>query len=276
MNAKNIESKFAAMGARLKVREIPSRWRMGDRQWIDPADFAVDIRRDGSGEFFELGLPTHLSDSLDVSVMQSEPEQRHLLLAVRKAGDKPQLDRFLCGHDEREWFVAAVPGGASSVRQAMDALQPRDVRDALARNHVSSRKRYARKNRAFRRQVEWFFVPEPSFVVDEKLILRNEPLRRGAGKPHLVGEIFRSGGETVHVCRRHPNGVTPDEHRSILRRQPDAARWGWRVMNRNAGVYARGMVRHSDHATITLPFWHRVVMNTETQSRTMANVAFLD
>ena len=42
------------------------------------------------------------------------------------------------------------------------------------------------------------------------------------------------------------------------------------------GVYARGTVRHSDHETITLPVWHRVIMNTETQSRTMANVAFLD
>ena len=47
-------------------------------------------------------------------------------------------------------------------------------------------------------------------------------------------------------------------------------------MTRNAGVYARGKVRHSDHETIDLPFWHRVLMNTETQSRTMANVAFLD
>jgi len=37
-----------------------------------------------------------------------------------------------------------------------------------------------------------------------------------------------------------------------------------------------GSVRHRDHATITLPFWHRVIMNTETQGRTMANVAFLD
>src|SRR5437762_2138962 len=172
MNAKHIESKFAAMGVRLKVCEIASRWRQGARTWIDPTDFAVDIRRDGSGEFFELRVPTHLSDSLGVTVMQSEPRQRHLLLAVRKAGDKPQLDRFLCGHDEREWFVAAVPGGASSVRQAMDALQPKDVRDALTQSHVSSRKRYARKNRAFRRQGEWFFVPEPSSVVDEKLVLQ--------------------------------------------------------------------------------------------------------
>ena len=149
--------------------------------------------------------------------MQSEPKQRHLLLLVRKLADKPQLDRFLCGHDEREWFVAAVPGGASSVRQAMDALQPADVRDALARNQVSSRKRYERKNRAFRRQGE---------------------------------------------C--------------LLQRTPSASRWGWQVMSRNPGVYARGAVRHADHETITLPFWHRVIMNTETQSRTMARVAFLD
>lgn len=276
MNANNIESKFAAMGARIKVREIASRWRQGDRTWVSPADFAVDIRRDNAGEFFELCVPTHLSETLDVSVMQAEPKQRHLLLFVRKQGEKPQLDRFLCGHDEREWFVAAVPGGASSVRQAMDALQPKDVRDALTRSHVSSRKRYARKNRAFRRQGEWFFVPEPAFVVNEKLVLRNEPLRRGAGKPHLVEELYRTGGETVHVCRRHPNGVTPDEYRSILKRSPEAAGWGWQVMRRNPGVYARGTVRHSDHATITLPFWHRVQMNTETQSRTMANVAFLD
>ena len=276
MNANHIESKFAAMGARLKVREIASRWRQGDRSWVSPRDFAVDIQRDGQGEFFELRVPTHLSESLDVAVMQAEPKQRHLLLAVRTAGTDAKLDRFLCGHDEREWFVAAVPGGASSVRQAMDALQPQDVRAALTRHHVSSRKRYARKNRAFRRQGEWFFVPEPSFVVDEKLILRNEPLRRGAGKPHLVEDLFRSGGETVHVCRRHPNGVMPDEYRSILHRNPDAARWGWQVMRRNPGVYARGTVRHSDHATINLPFWHRVIMNTETQSGTMANVAFLD
>jgi hypothetical protein len=276
MNAKQIESKFVAIGARLKVREIASRWRQGDRTWTSPKNFAVDIQRDGAGEFFELRVPTHLSDTLEVSVMQSEPKQRHLLLVVRKQGETPQLDRFLCGHDEREWFVAAVPGGASSVRQAMDALQPKDVRDALARHHVSSRKRYTRKNRAFRRQGEWFFVPEPSLTVDENLILRNEPLRRGSGKPHLVEEIFRSGGEVVHVCRRYPNGLTPDEYRAILRSQPDANRWGWRVMNRNPGVYARGTVRHSDHATIDLPCWHRVVMNTETQSRTMAYVAFLD
>jgi hypothetical protein len=274
MNAKQIESRFGEMGARLKVREIPSRWMMGDRRWVSPLDYAVDIQRDRHGEFFEFRLPTHLADKVEATVLQIEPKQRHLLMLVRKTEDKPQLDRFLCGHDEREWF--AVPGGASSVRQAMDRLQPAQVQEAIARNDVSSRKRYARKNRAFRRQGEWFFVPEPSMAVDEKFVLRDEPLRRGAGKPHLVERLFRSGGEAVRVCGKYPNGITEDDYRALVKKNPKAAYWDWRMMRRNPGVYARGTVRHSDHATIMLPFWHRVLMNTESQSRTMANVAFLD
>jgi len=47
-------------------------------------------------------------------------------------------------------------------------------------------------------------------------------------------------------------------------------------MVRNARVYVKGAIRHPDHATIHLPYWHQVVMNTETQSRAMAEVAFLD
>ena len=92
----------------------------------------------------------------------------------------------------------------------------------------------------------------------------------------MVAEIFRTGGETVYVCPQHPNGLTPAEYNDVLKGNPSAARWGWRVMARNSAVYARGAVSHADHATITLPFWHRVMMNTETQSWTMRLVAFLD
>ncbi len=102
MNANNIESKFAAMGARIKLREIASHWLQGDRAWVSPADFAVDIRRDNAGEFFELRVPTHLRDTLDVSVIQAEPKQRHLLLFVRKQGENLKLSpepRFL-----KLWF----------------------------------------------------------------------------------------------------------------------------------------------------------------------------
>ena len=187
MNTQPIESGFAQMGARVKVREIPSRWTQGDRSWISPQNYSLDIRRDGKGEFFELRVPTHLSETLDVTVMQSEPKQRHLLLFVRKPGDKPQLDRFLCGHDEREWFVAAVPGGSSSVHQAMDALQPAQVRQALASHKVSTNKRYSRKNRAFRRQGEWFCREQ----ADASLYLGRE-LRKHAT---LTGRRHRDAGE---------------------------------------------------------------------------------
>jgi hypothetical protein len=275
MNSNHIQSSFAKMGARLKVHEIPSRWNDGNVSWINPEDYSLDIRRDGQGQFFELRVPTHLSDTLNVTVMQNESRQRHLLLMVQ-GGDKPQQDRFLCGHDEREWFVAAVPGGASSVRQAMDALRPSPVHEALASHKVSTNKRYSRKNRAFRRQGEWFFIPAPGVVVDPLLVLRNEPLRRGAGKPHMVDELYRTGGVRVFVRHDYPNGITEEERALLIQSNPEAKHWGWRQMVRDASVYVRGRVRHSDHATITLPDWHRVVMNTETKARAMANVAFLD
>lgn len=264
------------MGARLKVREVQGGWDRWSGRWTNGDDYAIDIQRDRHGEFFELRVPVRLHNNVEPLVLQAEPRKRHLLLLVRKTEGKTQNDRFLCGHDEREWFVAAVPGGASSVRQAMDALQPAEVREALSRRPVSSRKRHARKNRAFRRQGEWFFVPEADLEVDEKLVLHDEPMQRGGGKPHIVEYVFRSGGETVRVCSRYPNGLTEATYRALLQRQPQAVRWGWRVMRRAASVYARGAVRHADHAVITLPCWHRVVMNTETQTRTMANVAFLD
>ena len=82
------------MGARLKVREVPVRWDGSTR------DYAVDIRRDRHGEFFELRVPTHLSEGVEATALQSEVKQRHLLLLIRKTDEKPQLDRFLCGHDD--------------------------------------------------------------------------------------------------------------------------------------------------------------------------------
>lgn len=240
-------------------------------------DYAVDIDHDSHGAFFALRVPEALDASLDVTVMQSEKHNRHLLLFVRKGeGRNAVKDRFLCGHDERHWFVAAVPGGASSVAQAKEALKPAGVREAQAQSGLNHSQRNTRKNRAFRRQGEWFFVEEPGLVVDPKLILRNEPMSRGGGsKPHYVAEIFRTGGETVYVHRRYPGGVSAEVQKQSLERG-ETRRAEWRMMKRNAGVYARGTVRHADHEVIKLHHWHRVFMNTESQSRTMANVAFLD
>jgi hypothetical protein len=96
------------------------------------------------------------------------------------------------------------------------------------------------------------------------------------GKPHWVERCYRTGGENVYVCPRHPNGVSANEHRLILTANPAAKGWGWRLMRRNAGVFVRGRVRHADHKTIVLPGWHRVLLNTESNAEAMRNVAFLD
>jgi hypothetical protein len=112
--------------------------------------------------------------------------------------------------------------------------------------------------------------------VNENLVLPNEPLRRGGGKPHQAEFCYRTGGEAVFVCSKYPNGVTEAQYQTILAGNPKAKKWGWRSMRRNAGVYVKGRIRHADHATITLHGWHQVLMNTESQSRAMRNVAFLD
>src|SRR5947207_1904346 len=78
----------------------------------------VDIRKDKNGEYFDI----QLGDKAEVQVLDSQPESRHLLL-MRRAVDGTK-SKFLCGHDERHWFVAAIPDktAASNVATALEAL----------------------------------------------------------------------------------------------------------------------------------------------------------
>jgi hypothetical protein len=268
MNSKTIAKQFAHMGARFRIvrpENLPMRRRR--------TDYGIDVITDKYGQLFEMQLSSVRETELNIDVLQCDRHDRHLLLLVKTPAAN---DRFLCGHDEREWFVAAVPGGASSVVQAKLALQPAEVREAADLARLNQGQRTRRHNRAFIRQGEWFFVPAPDLQVDKKLILVNEPIRRGAGKAHWVAEVYRTRGEAVRVSSRYPNGLTESQYRRLVAEDPKVVSWGWARRFRNADVYARGTVRHPDHATITLREWHRVWMNTETKTRQMANVAFLD
>lgn len=268
MNTTPLQNKFADIGARLKTADRPS------RRTRTSGAFTLDVQTDTKGEFFE--IVRQPGADAEVTVLDVQPTDRHLLLLVREGKDK---SKFLCGHDERHWFVSGIPEAApvGTVRQAKEALKPTEVREAQARERVGGRRRNRRKNAAFVRQGEWFFLPVGELAVDEKLVLRDEPISRGnGGKPHRVDFCYRTGGETVYVCGQHPNGVTEDQYRRILAEKPSARNWGWRMMRRNPGVFVKGRVRHADHATITLHGWHRVLMNTEGQSKAMRNVAFLD
>lgn len=267
MNTHLIERHFARIGARAKVH--------ADRVRRAATGVRIDVGHDGDGEFFDIALATGSAAALDV--VDAQPQIRHLLLMSRQDGEK---HKFLCGHDERHWFVAAVPERlpVSTVRTAFEALKPRSVRyvqDQLL--HVKPRKRNRRRNEAFVRQGEWFFVPAPArFRANPKLILRNEPLRRGVGKPHLCEELIREGGQLVYVSPQHPQGLTEWQFRRAIERQPKLRNLQWVTQRRNPQVFVRGKIRHADHKTIVLSEWHQVLMNTETESLAMRHVAFID
>jgi hypothetical protein len=231
-NTELIRRKFERIGARAKTLE----------GW-----FRIDIKKDRKGDYFEIRVPR--DPEVVIEPIDVRPNLRHLLLLVRQFGSK---DKFLCGHDERHWFVASVPRvGVSTVVTALNALKPREVIQAERRKGIGTRDRLRRRNEAFIRQGEWFFVPVPNLYVREQSIRRNEPLRRGFGsKPHMCEEVCRSFAS------------------------PLDSGFDWVFVRRTAAnVFARGRVWHPDHKTVFLEGWHQVFMNTEQRA---SNVAFLD
>lgn len=227
-----IRRKFERIGARAKTRE----------GW-----FRIDIKKDRKGDYFEIWVPRH--PDVAIEPIDVRPNLRHLLLLVRRFGSK---DKFLCGHDERHWFVApANMTGVSNVVTALESLKPREVREAERRKALRTRDRLRRRNEAFIRQGEWFFVPVPKLHFSREWIERNAPLRRGSGsKPHMCEEVCRSFAS------------------------PLASGWDWIFVRRTAAnIFARGRVWHPDHKTVFLEGWHQVFMNTE---RRESDVAFLD
>jgi hypothetical protein len=269
----DIELAFQRMGARVRTRVVPA-----------PAGpVAIDVVRDRRGETFDIGI----REDVGVQVIDVDPRDRHLLLLARVDAEKP---RFLCGHDERHWFVAAIPEATpvSTVEDAKLALRP----EVLRRLPSAWTKRLAaRRTVDFIRQGEWFFVPRPDWTPGRNdPIRRLEPISRGAGStPHVAAEGVRTGGRTVYVPRinarslrpgdferlnaRYGNGVSEREMTTLALRHP---RWGWTPMLRDPELYVRGPVRHPDHATVLLRGWHRVLMNTESLARAASNVVFLD
>ncbi|MBI4024481.1 MAG: hypothetical protein HY360_05835 [Verrucomicrobia bacterium] len=214
MNAKNINAKFAALGARVKIGALASRSAWGAR---DGRLFTLDVQKEGNSEFFELRVRPDFE--AEFTTLDVQPLARHLLLMVKGFEPRdgrpplPFTEKFLCGHDERHWFVAATPGG-STVAEAKEALKPPFVRQIQSNVQLKAKDRHSRKNAAFVRQGEWFFIPCPDLVVADRLVLKNEPLRRGRGKPHIVQFLYRRGGTTVHVCNQYPSGLTESEFKT--------------------------------------------------------------
>jgi len=302
LSVENLKRQFERIGARLEVTEIVAEhldrpivdWHTKKPfHWTKVAPFSANVRQDEDGEHFTMrigdnskvppGASSNEGPNLSkIQVLDVQPKDRHLLLqVVIGEGRNMQVDKLLMGHDERHWFIARSSG--STVQEAKENLKPEVVRERQKQVKVKRSKRQKRKNAAFVRQGEWFFMPEPDFYPEKGTILsKNEPLRRGAGKPHMAEECCRIGGTVVMFHATYaPNGISVVAYEKLCSENAiDKAfrRLGWRSMTRDAVVYVRGKIRHPDHKALKLRVWHLVVPNTE-QVRVgnrLQTVAFLD
>ena len=270
MNVETLRAKFARMGARLRLHDLMQIENPRGNQSL-----ALDIRSDEEGEFFDIRV--RHGAKVDLEVVDVRRREQHLLLASRESNGQHM---YLCGHDELHWFVAAIPervAGVNSVFRAMEALKPGEVLEAQRRQGIKGKDLLRRKNAAYVRQGEWFFLPMPKLHVDKSLIVENEPLSRGIGsKPHLAQFLYRKGGEQVYVCDDYPQGLEKAKYLDLIQSRPRTKAWNWRIMWRNPTAYVKGSISHPDHKTIWLHVWHKVLMNTEGESEAMRSVAFLD
>jgi hypothetical protein len=99
MDIESLKRQFAGIGARVKVDEAPVVRSDIVRMRVDAG---INIGADAQGEFFDIKIDSE--DPRNYRVIDLRPEQRHLLLMSEN--DKA---KFLCGFDERHWFVCAVP-----------------------------------------------------------------------------------------------------------------------------------------------------------------------
>jgi hypothetical protein len=231
-----LEKHFAAIGARLEVRHEPA------------VDYRFDVVRARRGEYFEL----RGSRLDDLFVQHVDKRGRHILVCGDGSG---RVSRFLCGYDERHWFVAGIGDPVTTVRDAKLSLAPAALREAVARE----RHRDRRHNDLFTRQGEWFFLPAtPPAIAGWTPIHRNEPITRDRGKPHWCEELIRHGGVTVRLYQGRE--IDDAKFSELIAKNP---RLSYRTMTRDAVVYVRGRIRHDDHATVHLYGWHRVYLNGE-------------
>ncbi len=258
----HLRSSFQRIGA--CIRALPPALPRASWRAVNAAPRRISIRNDA----FELTLPP----TAQAVVLDCRKAERHLVLSIQDQG--ATAERFLCGFDERHWFAAAVTGG--SVPAAKDSLMPPAVREAALRAGVRPADLHRRHTKGFIRQGEWFFVPAGEIDDRRFTIHWREPLiRPGGGKAHVVDELVRGQGEMVwHHAQFARNGVSDSQFRALPDWQKDAKGWSRRTRISDAvSVFARGAVRHSDHATIWLAGWHRVYINSEVRP---ASLGFLD
>lgn len=263
--------------------------------------FSINVRHDQKGEHFTIDM----QDNVMPFVLDIEGD--HLLLMFKVPASNPHFpdDKFkaLIGHDERQLFVAAIPESTpvSTVFQAKEALKPKAIREFEKQIGIKTKNkqtRHARGKHSLQkrlRQGDFFFVPCPNLVVEgtDIHIHKKEPISRGRGTSHICEELVRAGGENIYFLNtrigpseanaaqemdsNYPNGMTENQRKKFFKIHPESRGWTWST--RRGGdikVHVRGAIRHPEHATLNLDFWHEVIPNTENKSKMMQHIAFVD
>lgn len=276
----NFEKAFHKMKADVQVKEGPRKVtvnRRGARRVVrerNSDSYTVNVVK---GKFvFDLGTSKAI-----VQVQEADAKDKHVLVNVRREEETSRTGRnggvvtekvttnekWLCGHDERDWFVAAVGSECVNIWEAKQSLKPPVIKaKELA---LKPKERQKRKNDVYLRQGEWFFVPaDPRMIPVNPVIHKDEPMSRGAGsKPHIVEECFRMGGTSVWA--KGTRILTDKEYKLLDSKEQH----GFMSRTANATVFVRGYVKHPDHDTLYLKEWHSIMMNEEKRSKALV---FLD
>lgn len=275
MTTETLVDRFEKIGATVTMLEKRvNRWSSGE-QAPD-----IDVKTSNRKETFV--IDNYNDPDYTFEVIDINPEKRHLLLMMKKDipvserhDKKAEISKFLCGHDEFHWFVAAIPeeAHAKSIEEAMDALKP-PVVQAVSQS-LKKKDKNKRHNKAWKRQGEWFFIPVEGFNPDSLTILHNEPILRARSKPHMCEELVREGGQVLWFHWRYaPAGINDEQKRAI--ESAKGVHSGWQSRMVDASVYVRGHIHHPDHSTVYLDTWCRVFMNEETKAKARNNLRFLD
>jgi hypothetical protein len=258
--------KFEEMGAKVQVNERKNPHpRFGD--------FSINIRNG----IFQLTK----TDKVDLQVVDIDKEDRHLLLLVRLEDirGRETKQRYLAGHDERDWFTCAIPTVVKTVFEAKEQLKPKELRDLESGGNVKTKNKQKRHRKVkgvgkVHRQGEFMFIPQPDWKPSKgTFILKNEPMRQN-GRPHVAAEVIRFGGRNIYTRGRTVLEI--DQFKELQKKDPkEASRY--RIEVANPTVYARGTIRHPDHKTLDLgELWHKVLVNTEQEATFIRNVLFID
>ena len=152
---------------------------------------------------------------------------------------------FLVGVDERQLFMAQLPRGVTTVKDAHKSLKTTSV--TLAEGKVAGRTI---------RQGEWFFLNVTkeeketirTAIKDNKAVIRRKialgAVLGGGGKPHTADELVILPASML-------------EH-------------GFSVQQRD-NVFIRGKVRHADHKTVSFAEWRKVIRNAESRAQSFGN-----